>query len=541
MFLPNLKFTNMKKIYILDTTLRDGAQTSSVSFTVQDKLTVFKMLEDFGIDFIEAGWPGANDIDTQVFNQVESSIKTAFCMTSKVGTEPKNDENLKLVSSLANNITMVGKVSQFHVREAIGTKLEKNLESIAASVKFFASQGKRVIFDAEHFFDGFKENVEYTLSCVETAWKFGAEFVTLCDTNGGTLPDEIFEIVTKVKAKFPEMKLGIHTHNDCECAVANTIAAVKAGCEMVQGTINGLGERCGNASLTSILPILVLKLGFRCGKINENIHKIAELSRKLSVVLNEHHNNHLPFAGASAFAHKGGLHASAVLKNPKLYEQIPPELVGNKRKILISNQAGKSNVVSMLADVGITNYLPEHLEKITKELKKRNSEGYSYENADASFYILCKHVIKEKSHEFYKILSYKTQTERLYNSHGKLCTFSEGVIKIECNGTVHHNVAEGNGPVDSIHNAMRKVLIEEYPQIQNLKLHDYKVRIIDSGLGTSSKTLVLIEFMHTQTQENFTTVGVSENIIEASFQALNDGIVYFLDFYKIGDTIGKCQ
>ncbi len=535
MFLPNLKFADMKRLHILDTTLRDGAQTSSVAFTVKDKLAVFKMLEEFGIDFIESGWPGANEVDTQVFNQVESPLKTAFCMTSKVGINPQNDENLKLVSSVANNVTIVGKSSAFHVREAIGTTLEKNLESIASSVEFLVSQNKRVIFDAEHFFDGFKENPEYVLSCISTAEKSGAEFLTLCDTNGGTLPDEIFEIVSKVKAKFPEMKLGIHTHNDCECAVANTLAAVKAGCEMVQGTINGLGERCGNASLTSLLPILVLKLGYDCGKINENIHKISEISRKLSAILNEHHNNHLPFAGASAFAHKGGLHASAVLKNPKLYEQIEPELVGNKRKILISNQAGKSNVVSMLADVGIVEYSQENLERITKEVKKKNLEGYSFEGADASFYILSKQIIQQKNQEFYKVASYKAQVERRYNSHGKLCTFSEGIVKIECNGVEYLNVAEGAGPVDSIYNAMRKVLLQEYCEIQNLHLNDYRVRIIDSGSGTSSRTLVLIEFLNIQTQATFTTVGVSENIIDASFIALNDGIVYFLDFSQKAD------
>jgi len=524
----------MKRIYILDTTLRDGAQTSSISFTVQDKLTIFKMLEEFGVDFIESGWPGANDVDTQVFSEITSPLKTAFCMTAKVGINPQNDENLKHVNSVSQNITIVGKSSAFHVREAINTALEKNLESITNSVKFFTEKEKIVIFDAEHFFDGFKENSEYSLQCIESAHNSGASFVTLCDTNGGTLPDEIFEIVSRVKERFPEIKLGIHAHNDCDCAVANTLAAVKAGCIMIQGTINGLGERCGNASLTSLLPILVLKLDYDCGEINKNIHKITELSHTLSGILNEHHNNHMPFTGSSAFAHKGGLHASAVLKNPKLYEQIQPELVGNKRKILISNQSGRSNVVSMLSDVGIINYTEDDIQKITKELKKKNLEGYSYEGADASFYILAKGIINqyEENNEFYKVLSYKTQVERRHNSRGGLCTSSEGIVKIEYDGQPYLNVAEGSGPVDAIYNAMHAILLQRYSQIKNLKLNDYKVRIINSGMGTQSKTLVLIEFLNSDNANTFITVGVSENIIDASFIALNDAIVYFLDFSR---------
>ena len=327
--------------------------------------------------------------------------------------------------------------------------------------------------------------------------------------------------------EFPNVKFGVHTHNDCELAVANTIAAVQAGCVMVQGTINGLGERCGNASLTSILPILTLKLGYDCGNINKNIANITDVSRKLSDILNDHHNPHLPFAGVSAFAHKGGLHASAVLKNPQLYEHIAPETVGNQRKILISNQAGRANVISMLADVGIEKYIDDDVQKIAKELKKKTLEGYSFEGADASFFILAKEVINQEKEEFYTVLSYKANVERRHNSHGKLCTFSEGIVKLKFpDERTFLKVAEGSGPVDAIYNAMQGVLKKVHKEIENIKLNDYKVRIINSNMGTGAKTLVTIEF--TLNSDTFTTVGVSENIIDASFQALNDGVKYYL-------------
>lgn len=520
----------MKRLFILDTTLRDGAQTSSVAFTVNDKQKIYGILSEFGVDFIEAGWPGANDIDTELFAAIKDQpAVTAFCMTIKVGTKPGEDENLRHICSVAKNVTIVGKSSAFHVREAIGTTLEKNLSCIEQSVAFLVRNQKKVIFDAEHFFDGYKENPQYSLDCIGTAVKSGAEFVTLCDTNGGTMPSEISVIVKSVIAAFPQAKFGIHAHNDCECAVANSIAAVESGCVMVQGTINGLGERCGNASLTSLLPVLILKLGYRCGAVDRNIGKITEISRKLSDILNEKHNNHMPFSGSSAFAHKGGLHASAVLKNPVLYEHIAPEAVGNKRKILISNQSGKSNIVSMLSDVGISEYTNEHLVKIAKELKRKNLEGYNFEGADASFYLLARQIIDEKSSEYYKVLSYKAHVERRYNSHGKLCTFSEAIVKVSLDdGKTHLQVAEGQGPVDAMYNAMWRILIAVYPAIQNLKLNDYKVRIVNSGAGTGSTTLVLIEFLNRVTGQVFSTIGVSENIIDASFQALNDGVVFYL-------------
>lgn len=517
----------MKRLYILDTTLRDGAQTSSVSFSVEEKLRVYKMLEEFGIDFIESGWPGANNVDTETFKKVQSPLKTAFCMTTKHNVSPQDDKNLKVVCSLAKNITMVGKASVFHVEKAIGTTVERNLESIRKSVEFLKNQGKTIIFDCEHFFDGFKEDKSHAFSCINEAQNAGSNFITLCDTNGGTLPDEVFTITKECVEKFPNVQFGIHAHNDCELAVANSISAIQAGCVMLQGTINGLGERCGNASLTSLLPILVLKMKYDCGKVNQNISKISEISRKLSEILNQHHNPHMPFSGASAFAHKGGLHASAVLKNPKLYEHLPPESVGNKRKILISNQAGRSNVVSMLADVGIYNYEENDVEKITKKLKEKTVEGYNFENADASFYILAMEIISQKKEEFYKVLSYKANVERRYNSHGALKTFSDSVVKVELpNGKVAFQASEGLGPVDAIYNAIQTVLIVAYPEISGLKLNDYKVRIINSNLGTSAKTLVLIEFF--ANGNTFTTVGVSQNIIDASFQALNDGIKFFL-------------
>ncbi len=516
----------MKRIFILDTTLRDGAQTSSVSFTIADKIEVFSMLEAFGMDFIEAGWPGANDIDTQTFDKIQSPLKTAFCMTAKVGIKPQEDKNLQHIISVADTITMVGKSSEFHTIHAIGVKLEDNLNAIFSSIQFCVSNGKKVIFDAEHFFDGFQENYEYSLKCIEFAINAGAEFITLCDTNGGTLPNAISNAVTLCVKKFPNTKFGIHTHNDCELAVANTIAAVQSGCVMVQGTLNGLGERCGNASLTSILPILTIKLGYDCGKINQNISKILSISNKLSDILNEHHNPHIPFVGSSAFAHKGGLHASAVLKNPKLYEHIMPESVGNTRKVLISNQSGRANIISMLEDVGLQIYTDSDVKHIASELKKKVVDGYNFEGADASFYIFAHSIITKKNTELYTVLAYKANVERRFNAQGDLKTFSEGIVKLKFkDGQTRMNIAEGHGPVDAIYNAMREILITVHPQIIKLKLHDYKVRIIDSNMGTGAKTLVTIEFLQGESNV-FSTIGVSDNIIDASFQALNDGIKY---------------
>lgn len=519
-----------EKIYLFDTTLRDGAQTEGVDFSIEDKIKIANVLSEIGVDYIEGGWPGANPVDTQFFSNPPStkkSIFTAFGMTKKTGRSANNDPGLaSLMNANSQAVCVVGKTWDFHVRVALGIKNEDNLENIKETAKHFVKNNKEFLFDAEHFFDGFKANPNYALDCLKSAYDTGARWLVLCDTNGGTLPNEVREIVSKVSKVIPGKNLGIHAHNDTENAVANSLAAVETGVRQIQGTINGLGERCGNANLMSIIPTLCLKKSFSDNyEINikrEKLSTLTECSRLLDEILNKTPNKNMAYVGSSAFSHKGGLHVSAVKKDPKTYEHIDPKLVGNHRNIIISNQAGKSNILSRLEKYGVQiNSKDPKVQKILDEVKDREFSGYSYDGADASFELLAKRLLG-KVPEYLKVKSYNVSVSK----SEKILTKANVVFlidgkEISCDG-------EGNGPVNALDNAIRsnfKKVKKYYNFFLDLKLLDYKVRILNTG--TEATTRVLIESTD-KTGVSWFTIGVSPNIIEASFKALIDSLDYKL-------------
>jgi 2-isopropylmalate synthase len=521
---------NKDKLYIFDTTLRDGAQTQGVDFTLEDKFKIANILSDIGIDYIEGGWPGANPIDSEFFlnpPKLKKTILTAFGMTKKNGRSADNDTSLSpLVNSSCPAVCIVGKAWDFHVKVALGIRNEENLENIKETTKHFVKNKKEFLFDAEHFFDGYKANPEYALNCLKQAYDSGARWIVLCDTNGGTLPNEIGDIVNNVTKKIPGKNLGIHAHNDTENAVANSLTAVLAGARQIQGTINGLGERCGNANLTSIIPTLFLKKTFS-EKFETNIKEnklttLTNCSRLLDEILNKKPNKSMAYVGSSAFSHKGGLHASAVKKDPRTYEHIDPKLVGNARNIVVSNQAGRSNILSRLEGYGIK-IDPKNpkVQKILDEVKHREFTGYSYDGADASFELLANRLLG-KVPEYLKVESYNVSVSKQKNITTKAnVTFLIDNKKIECTG-------EGNGPVNALDNAIRsnfKKVEKYYDYFSDLKLLDYKVRILNTG--TEATTRVLIESTD-KSGISWFTVGVSPNIIEASFKALLDSLDYKL-------------
>ena len=518
------------KIFIFDTTLRDGAQTEGVDFSLEDKHKIANVLSDIGIDYIEGGWPGANPVDTEFFNnapKLNKSIFTAFGMTKKTGRSADNDPSLSpLVNASCPAVCIVGKAWDFHVKVALGIKKEENLENIKETAKHFIKNNKEFLFDAEHFFDGYKANPNYALDCLKQAYDSGARWLGLCDTNGGTLPHEVKEIVSEVSKKIPGKNLGIHAHNDTENAVANSLAAVEAGVRQIQGTINGLGERCGNANLMSIIPTLFLKKTFS-DKYEINIKKeklssLTDCSRLLDEILNRKPNKNMAYVGASAFSHKGGLHVSAVKKDPKTYEHIDPKLVGNHRNIVVSNQAGRSNILSRLEDYGVKiDSKDPKVQKILDEVKDREFSGYSYDGADASFELLANRLLG-KVPEYLKVKSYNVTVSK----SDSIKTIANVIFlidgkDIECSG-------EGNGPVNALDNAIRRnfTKVEKYSNyFSDLKLLDYKVRILNTG--TEATTRVLIESTD-KTGISWFTIGVSPNIIEASFKALIDSLDYKL-------------
>ncbi len=521
---------NKEKIYIFDTTLRDGAQTEGVDFTIEDKNKIAKVLSEIGVDYIEGGWPGANPVDTKFFSKppkMRGTIFTAFGMTKKIGRSADNDPGLaSLTNANTPAVCVVGKSWDFHVKVALGIKEEENLENIKETTKHFVKNKKEFLFDAEHFFDGYKANSEYALNCLRQAYDNGARWVVLCDTNGGTLPNEIREIVSKVSKVIPGKNLGIHAHNDTENAVANSLAAVECGVRQIQGTINGLGERCGNANLMSIIPNLCLKKSFS-EKFEINIKKdklssLTDCSRLLDEILNRKPNKNLAYVGASAFSHKGGLHVSAVKKDPKTYEHIDPKIIGNHRNIIISNQSGRSNILSRLEKYGVQiDSQDEKVQKILNEVKDREFSGYSYDGADASFELLANRLLG-KVPEYLKVKSYEVNIskEKEIITKARLVFLIDGK-EIECHG-------EGNGPVNALDNAIRsnfKKVTKYYNYFSDLKLLDYKVRILNTG--TEATTRVLIESTD-KTGVSWFTVGVSPNIIEASFRALIDSLDYKL-------------
>ena len=519
-----------EKIFIFDTTLRDGAQTEGVDFSVEDKNKIAKVLSEIGVDYIEGGWPGANPVDTEFFSKplkLDKSIFTAFGMTKKMGRSAENDPSLSsLINASCPAVCVVGKAWDFHVKIALGIENKDNLENIKETAKHIVKSGKEFLFDAEHFFDGYKSNPDYALDCLKHAFDQGARWLVLCDTNGGTLPHEVGEIVSKVTKVIPGKNLGIHAHNDTDNAVANSLIAIQAGVRQVQGTINGLGERCGNANLMSVIPTLYLKKSFS-EKYDLNIKKdklitLTECSRLLDEILNRKPNKNLPYVGASAFSHKGGLHVSAVQKDPKTYEHVDPKLIGNHRNIIISNQAGRSNILSRLEKYGVSiDSKDENVQKILDKVKEREFSGYSYDGADASFELLANRLLG-KVPEYLKVESYNVNVSK----SKKILTKANVVFiidgnKIECNG-------EGNGPVNALDNAIRsnfKKVEKYYNFFSDLKLLDYKVRILNTG--TEATTRVLIESTD-KTGVSWFTVGVSPNIIEASFKALIDSLDYKL-------------
>jgi len=521
-----------EKLYIFDTTLRDGAQTQGVDFSIDDKLKIAEALDKLGVDYIEGGWPGANPTDTEFFQKkinFKNSILTAFGMTKKTGRSAENDPGLSaLINSNTKAVCLVGKSWDFHVDVALGISNEENLENIRESAKHFIKEKKEFMFDAEHFFDGYKNNPKYALDCIKEAYEQGARWIVLCDTNGGTLPHEVSKIVNEVTKEISGKNLGIHAHNDTGNAVSNTLAAVLGGVRHVQGTINGLGERCGNANLMSLIPTFHLKKDFSSRfEINikkNNIKNLTQCSRLLDEILNRKPNKHLPYVGAAAFSHKGGLHVSAVQKDPKTYEHINPEEVGNSRNIVVSDQAGKSNIISRLKTIGINVQQSDpKIKKLLDEVKDREFIGYSYDGADASFELLARRIMGEIP-RYILIKQYDISVKK--NASGEIVSSAKAELEVDgqkilCEG-------EGNGPVNALDNAIRNNVdkLKKYSKyLKDLKLVDYKVRILNTG--TEAITRVSIESTDAK-GKNWFTIGVSTNIIDASFKALIDSLDYKL-------------
>ncbi len=515
------------RVVIYDTTLRDGAQGEDVSFSVQDKLKITQRLDELGVHYIEGGWPGSNPRDAQYFDEVKRlPLKTAkvvaFGSTARKGVAPEKDDNIRaLLKARTEVVTVVGKSWDIHPLVAMEITLEENLDLISRTISFLKRHFSEVIFDAEHFFDGFKGNKEYALATIKAAEKTGANCIVLCDTNGGTLPFEVAEIVKEARKEL-KTPLGIHCHNDADVAVANTIVAVREGVTHVQGTINGLGERTGNANLCSIIPTLQLKMGIECLK-EDQLRRLRDVSRFVSEIANLPHNKHLPYVGDSAFAHKGGLHVSAIRKSPLTYEHIKPELVGNRQRILISDLAGESNVLAKAEEFNIKlRKGDEKTKKILKAVKELENKGYQFEGAEGSFELLIKKTVGRHK-KFFELLGFRVIVEKRGDD---MPPFSEATIMVRVGDQVEHTAAEGNGPVNALDNALRKALEKFYPELAKVKLIDYKVRVLSAEAGTAASTRVLIESWDGETR--WGTVGVSENIIEASWQALVDSIDYKL-------------
>jgi 2-isopropylmalate synthase len=524
------------RLYLFDTTLRDGAQTTGVDFSVEDKRRIAEALDQLGIDYIEGGYPGANATDTAFFSEkpcLKRAVFTAFGMTKRVGRSVSNDPGFQtLLQSSADAVCLVAKSWDYHVRVALGITNEENIEGIRQSVAAVRESGRESMIDCEHFFDGFKANRAYALACAEAAWKSGARWVVLCDTNGGTLPHEVEAIVAETARLLPGSHLGIHTHNDTENAVANTLAAIRAGCRQIQGTLNGLGERCGNANLTSIIPTLLLKSEFadrfQIAVTPERLTRLTHVSRVLDEILNRAPNRHAAYVGEAAFATKAGIHASAILKEPQTYEHVPPESVGNRRRVLISDQAGKSNILFELERLGIEVARDDaRIQRLLGEVKQREAVGYAYEGADASFELLARRLLGQVP-QYFSVDSFRVMVERRHNALGNLVTVSEATVKVFVNGDKDPlwSVAEGNGPVNALDQALRKDLGRYQKHIQSIDLVDYKVRILTGG--TEAVTRVLVESRDRDSGERWFTVGVSPNIVDASFEALLDSLNYKL-------------
>ena len=521
-----------ERLYIYDTTLRDGQQTQGVQFSTDEKQTLARALDDLGIDYIEGGWPGANPTDSAFFEaRPDTNAQfTAFGMTKRAGRSAENDDVLAAVLNAGTpTVCLVGKTHDFHVTKALGITLDENVETISASIAHCVAQGREALFDAEHFFDGYKANPNYAITCLTAAMDAGARWIVLCDTNGGALPSEVKSIVADViAAGIPGDRLGIHTHNDTENAVANSLAAVEAGARQIQGTLNGLGERCGNANLTSLIPTLLLKepyaSQFDVGVSKDALKTLTRTSRLLDDILNRVPSRQAPYVGSAAFAHKAGLHASAILKDPSTYEHIDPSDVGNTRIIPMSNQAGQSNLIKRLRDAGIRVEKGDPaLGRILYVIKSREAEGYSYDTAQASFEILARRELGQMP-DFFEVKRYRVTVERRKNKYNKMVSLSEAVVVVKLGDEKRLSVSESmdetgsdRGPVNALAKALAKDLGQYQDMIADMRLVDFKVRITQGG--TAAVTRVVIDSEDAQGRR-WATVGVSPNIVDASFEAL---------------------
>ncbi len=515
----------MLKLY--DTTLRDGTQAEDISFSVEDKVRIAIRLDELGIHYIEGGWPGSNPRDIEFFKamkgrKLSGAGLVSFGSTRRAGVKAKDDTNIKaLLASATPAITVFGKSWKLHVVKALRVSLEENLDMISDSISYLKKRVDKVFYDAEHFFDGYKDDPAYALKTLVAARDAGADYIVLCDTNGGTLPFEVADITGDVRAHI-KTSLGIHAHNDSDTAVANSLVAVRSGATMVQGTINGFGERCGNANLCSIIPALKLKMGIDCIS-EERLERLRETARFVYELANLPHQKHQPYVGDSAFAHKGGIHVSAVLKSPLTYEHIRPELVGNHQRVLVSDLSGRSNIIYKAQEYGVdVESGAGVVQDVLAELKSLEHRGFQYEGAEASFELLIQKALKKKQ-RYFKLLGFRVIDEKKAEDEAP---YAEATIMLEVNGVVEHTAAEGNGPVNALDAALRKGLERFYPEIKEVSLLDFKVRVLAGVQGTSAMVRVLVE--SGDGVDKWGTVGVSENIIEASWQALVDSLEYKL-------------
>jgi 2-isopropylmalate synthase len=527
-----------RRIQIYDTTLRDGAQGEGISFSSADKMRIAERLDVFGVDYIEGGWPGSNPKDMDFFTEAATrrfkhARIAAFGSTRRANTKCKDDPQIDmLVKANTPVVTMVGKTWSLHVAEVLRTTPEENLAMIGDSVRYFKEHGKEVVYDAEHFFDGYKDNPRYALATLKAAQDSGVDVLVLCDTNGGTMPGEVARVTAEI-VKQMKCVVGIHTHNDSGVGVANALAAIEAGAAQVQGTINGYGERTGNCNLTSVIPCLVLKMGYDCIS-KDNVRKLRDLSMFVDDLANVRHDIRQPFVGATAFAHKGGIHVNAIEKVARSYEHIEPETVGNHRRVLVSELSGRSNILMKAHELGmdLSKDTPE-VRDILQQLKQLEHAGYEYEAADASFHILVQKLLNQHK-PFFKPSKYHVSIEGIWSGENSPSSSSSSSdenhiranVWLEINGLKVYEDADGDGPINALDNALRKALTPTYPAIAQVRLVDYKVRILDSGSGTAAKTRVIIE--STDGQETWGTVGVDANIIEASWEALVDSVEYKL-------------
>jgi len=528
--------TPPERVALFDTTLRDGAQTAGISFSVEDKKRIANRLAEFGMDWIEGGWPGASPKDDLFFEQMRGrdwsdSKLVAFGCTARPGSAVCDDRGLnRLLDSGADAVCIFGKSWDIHVTKALGITLEENLKLVRESVAYLKLHIETVFFDAEHFFDGFAANDAYALQVIEAASEGGADAVVLCDTNGGSIPFPVFDVVARVKTLLPHQAIGIHAHNDCEMSVANSVAAVRAGATHVQGTINGIGERCGNANLVSIIPVLQLKAGVDCGVSDAGLAQLASLSQFVNEMANRLPWLHQPFVGQNAFAHKGGIHVSAIRKQSNLYEHIDPTLVGNAPRILVSDQAGRSNILSKLQqlepDVVLEAGDPAIADALQR-IKTLEASGYAFEGADASFQLL----LRRSMHRFkrhFELVRFRVFDEK--RGH-HLDTEAEATVQLRVAGVMKHAAAMGIGPVNAMDKALRAALLDDYPSLASMFLTDFKVRVLTTKEATEAAVRVLVE--SSDGQHKWSTVGVSTDVLEAAYRALNDAIEYKLVMDKV--------